>query len=64
MWIAVVLICASPMDVRTCDVLVRTDQGFFSQAACKSQVEEDVKNIKNGRNFYARYQCYQMQGTT
>ncbi len=63
MWIAVVLVCASPMDVRTCDVLMRTDQGFFSQAACTAQVEEDVSNMLNGRNFYVRYQCYQMQGT-
>ncbi|MFZ9079171.1 MAG: hypothetical protein ACO23H_11610 [Alphaproteobacteria bacterium] len=64
MWIAVVMICASPMDVRTCDVLVRTDQGFFSQEACAAQVREDVTKMKNGMNFYARYKCYQMQGTT
>jgi len=64
MWIAVVLICVSPIDVKTCDVLVRTDQGFFSKAACVAQVEEDVSGMTNGRNFYARYQCYQMQSTT
>ena len=33
MWIAVVLLCVSPADVKTCDVLVRTDQGFFSKSA-------------------------------
>ena len=64
MWIAVVLICVSPVDVKTCDVLVRTDQGFFSKDSCIAQVEEDVSSMTNGRNFYARYQCYQMQGTT
>jgi len=63
MWIAVILMCVSPVDVKTCDVLVRTDQGFFSQAACTAQVEDDVSNMMKGRNFYARYQCYQMQGT-
>ena len=64
MWIGVILICASPMDVRTCDVLMRTDQGFFSKESCTKQVKEDLDGMMNGRNFYARYQCYQMQGTT
>jgi hypothetical protein len=52
------------MDVRTCDVLMRTDQGFFSKESCTKQVKEDLDGMLNGRNFYARYQCYQMQGTT
>ncbi len=64
MFIGVILICASPMDVRTCDVLVRTDQGFFSQEACEAQVKEDLDGMINGRNFYARFSCYKMQGTT
>lgn len=63
MFIGVILICASPMDVRTCDVLVRTDQAFFSQESCEAQVEKDLDNMINGRNFYARFNCYRMQGT-
>lgn len=63
MWLGVILICASPMDVRTCDVLVRTDSMFFSEKACVKQVKEDVTQMLNGRRVYYRLKCYEFKGS-
>jgi hypothetical protein len=63
MWVGVVLICISPADVRTCDVLVRTDGTFFTETACNAQVKEDVQGMLNQRPLYARYKCYEINGS-
>lgn len=63
MWIAVVLLCINPMDVKTCDVLVRTSEMFFTEEACEAQVSDDVRQMMNGQRMYNRYKCYQMQGS-
>ena len=63
MWIGVVLLCISTVDVKTCDVLVRTDNMFFTQAACEAQVSDDVNQMTNGGKMYNRYKCYEMKGS-
>ena len=61
MWIGLILVCASPVDVRTCDVMVRTAGGFPTMESCISQVEADLQGMRL-TNIYTRYKCYQMQG--
>lgn len=61
MWIGVILICATPVDARTCDVLVRTMNAFYSRKSCEEQVKTDLTNMLQGKNIYSRYKCYQMQ---
>lgn len=61
MWIGVILICGSPVDVRTCDVLVRTHGTFPTLQACTSQVKTDLEGM-GLQNIYTRYKCYQMMG--
>ena len=62
MWIGVILICASPVDATSCDVLVRTSGGVFSQDTCIAQVKDDLSNM-NVQNVYTRYKCFEMQGS-
>jgi hypothetical protein len=45
MWIGVVLLCLSPVDVKTCDVFVRTGGGFFSEEACSTTVGEEAQSM-------------------
>lgn len=61
MWIGVVLICMSPMDVRSCDVLVRTSGSFPTEELCSSRVVADLNQMLNGRQIYARAKCYQIK---
>ncbi len=63
MWIGVVLLCVSPVDVKTCDVFVRTGGGFFSEEACFTTVGAEVQGMLNGRPLYTRFKCFQMDGT-
>jgi hypothetical protein len=60
MWIGVILMCASPVDARTCDVLVRTSNTFPTLEACTSQVRDDLSKM-GLQNIYTRYKCYEMQ---
>lgn len=63
MWIGVILICATPADARTCDVLVRTQGAFYSQQSCEQQVKTDLTNMLKDRPIYTRYKCYQLKSS-
>jgi len=54
------MMCASPFDARTCDVMVRTSNTFPSQEACTEQVRKDFDEMGQ-QNVYARYKCFEMQ---
>lgn len=61
MWIGLILMCASPVDVRTCDVLVRTDTSFPTLEQCASRIAADVEGM-DLKNIYTRFKCYQIMG--
>ena len=61
MWIGLILMCSSPLDVRTCDVIVRTSNTFPSLQACTAQVRQDLDDM-GLQNIYTKFKCYQMQG--
>ena len=61
MWIAVVMLCSSPIDVRSCDVMVRTEGTFPTFEACSAQVEADVAGMQLP-TVYLRHKCFEMRG--
>lgn len=60
MWIGLILICASPVDARTCDVMVRTSNSFPTLNSCIAQVGKDLEGM-GLQNIYTRFKCFEMQ---
>jgi hypothetical protein len=54
------MLCASPVDARTCDVMVRTSNSFATLQSCMAQVERDLEGMRL-QNIYSRYKCFEMQ---
>jgi len=61
MWIAMIMLCSSPFDVRTCNVMIRTSNTFPTLESCTMQVREDLANM-GVDNIFSRFQCVQMKG--
>ena len=60
MLVGLILMCASPMDLRTCDVMLRTENFFPTVEACLTQVGRDFEGM-GLHNVYSRYKCFKMQ---
>jgi hypothetical protein len=60
MWIGLIMMCASPVDVRTCNVMVRTSNFFPTLEACSEQVRTDLDGM-GLQNLYTRFQCFEMK---
>tara|TARA_B100001939_G_scaffold329624_1_gene326035 strand:- start:335 stop:526 length:192 start_codon:yes stop_codon:yes gene_type:complete len=56
MWLAIVMFCMTPMDARTCTLMVHNDNLFMKEQECRNEMRDMVDTIF-ARGIFAQGTC-------